>query len=99
MKRQAGLSSIWLVVGLGILLGIGLYWYTTPQQVPDWIRDWFSAPAGKESTASKPLYRWQDAQGRQHISDEPPQGRPYETVPQRTDVNVVPSATRQNRNP
>lgn len=94
MKRQAGLSSIWLLVGSGILLGVGLYWYTTPQQVPIWIRNWFSAPAAVEFTVGKPLYRWQDAQGRQQISDEPPKGWPYETVQQRTDVNVVPAATR-----
>jgi hypothetical protein len=84
--RQAGRVSMWVVIGLGVLLGVLLYWYTTPQTVPSWARGWL--PGMPEYTG--PLYRWRDDQGRMQVTDKPPKGRPYETVQYRSNANVVP---------
>lgn len=41
--------------------------------------------------ASTYLYKWRDAQGEWHVSDEPPpEGTPYDTLEYREDVNVLP---------
>lgn len=89
-RGQTGAVPIWLLLVLGILGGVLLYWYTTPQETPSWIRDWL--PGMPEYTG--PLYRWRDDQGREHVTDKPPKGRPYEEVRYRTDTNVLPVAPR-----
>lgn len=86
-RRQAGRVSMGLLLGLGILGGLVLYWYTTPQDAPSWVRNWL--PGLPEYTG--PLYRWRDDKGREQITDKPPRGRPYETITYRTNANVMPS--------
>lgn len=85
-RRQSGSVPIWLLIALGILGGILLYWYTTPQETPAWIRDWL--PGMPEYTG--PLYQWRDDRGRVQITDKPPRDRPYDVVQYRSDTNVVP---------
>lgn len=85
-RRQAGRAPAWLLIGLGLLGGLVMYWYTTPQEVPSWARDWL--PGLPEYTG--PLYRWRDDKGREQITDKPPKGRPYDTITYRADANVVP---------
>ncbi|MBL8259846.1 MAG: hypothetical protein JNM60_08575 [Candidatus Competibacteraceae bacterium] len=87
-KRQLGRAPVWLLVGLGLLGGVGLYWYTTPQAVPAWARKWLPLPGLPEYTG--PLYRWRDDRGREQITDKPPKNRPYETQLYRANTNVVP---------
>lgn len=89
-RWQAGVAPIWLLVLLGILGGVLLYWYTTPQTVPPWARGWL--PGLPEYTG--PLYRWRDDQGREHVTDKPPKGRSYEEVRYRANANVMPGAPR-----
>ena len=89
-RRQAGATPIWLLLVLGVLGGVLLYWYTTPQTVPSWARGWL--PGLPEYTG--PLYRWRDDQGRMQVTDKPPKGRPYEEVRYRADANVTPGAPR-----
>lgn len=86
-RRQAGRVSMGLLLGLGMLGGLVLYWYTTPQDAPSWVRNWL--PGLPEYTG--PLYRWRDDKGREQITDKPPRGRPYETITYRTNANVMPS--------
>ena len=45
-RRQAGRVSMGLLLGLGILGGLVLYWYTTPQDAPSWVRNWLPGFAG-----------------------------------------------------
>ena len=80
--------ALWLV--LGALVGIVLYEYAAPQQVPTWVRSWL--PSLPEHTGT--LYRWRDDQGRMQITDKPPKNRPYEEVHYRSDTNVLPGAAR-----
>lgn len=87
-RRQLGRAPVWLLLGLGILGGLGLYWYTTPQDVPRWVRKWLPLPGLPEYTG--PLYRWRDDRGREQITDKPPKNRPYETQLYRSNTNVVP---------
>lgn len=84
--RQAGRIPMWVLIGLGALGGVVLYWYTTPQEAPSWARNWL--PGLPPYTG--PLYRWNDDQGRTQVTDKPPKGRPYEVVNYRSDANVVP---------
>lgn len=85
-RRQAGRAPIWVLLGLGMIVGLVLYWYTTPQEAPSWARGWL--PGLPEYTG--PLYRWRDDQGREHVTDKPPRGRPYEVVTYRSNANAVP---------
>ena len=87
-RRQAGAAPIWLLVLLGVLVGVLLYWYTTPQETPSWVRGWL--PGMPEYTG--PLYRWRDDQGREHVTDKPPKDRLYEKVRYRANANVLPGA-------
>ena len=89
-RWQSGAAPIWLLLVLGALGGVLLYWYTTPQTVPSWARGWL--PGLPEYTG--PLYRWRDDQGRMQVTDKPPKGRPYEEVRYRADANVTPGAPR-----
>ena len=89
-RRQSGAVRIGLLIVLGILMGVLLYWYTTPQETPSWIRDWL--PGMPEYTG--PLYQWRDDQGRVQITDKPPQGRPYDIVQYRSNTNVIPTQGR-----
>ena len=89
-RRQTGAVPIWLLLVLGVLGGVLLYWYTTPQETPAWVRGWL--PGLPEYTG--PLYRWRDDQGRMQVTDKPPKGRLYEEVRYRADANVTPGAPR-----
>ncbi len=85
-RRQAGWVSLWVLIVLGALGGLVLYWYTTPQDAPSWVRSWLPGlPA-----YTGPLYRWHDDKGQLQVTDKPPKGRPYETVQYRGDAKVGP---------
>jgi hypothetical protein len=86
-RRQAGAVPMWLLIVLGILGGILLYWYTTPQETPSWVRDWL--PGIPEYTGA--LYQWRDDRGQVQITDKPPRDRPYDIVQYRSNTNVVPA--------
>ncbi len=89
-RQQTGKAPLWILIVLGILSGLLMYGYTTPQEVPAWARGWL--PGLPEYIG--PLYRWRDDQGREQVTDKPPQGsRPYETVSYRSNTNVVPPRT------
>lgn len=86
--RQTGKATMWILITLGVLFGIVLYWYTAPQQAPAWARNGLP---GLSSGQAGLLYRWRDDQGRLQVTDQPPKNRPYETVRYRRDSNVMPS--------
>lgn len=89
-NHQVGAAMIWVILLLGLVGGILVHWYTTPQNAPVWMRGWL--PGLPLQTG--PLYRWRDAQGRLQISDQPPKDRPYEVVRYRPDANVLPAPAR-----
>ena len=77
-----------VVAGLVVGGAVGWWWlghpgYETSQQRQE--------GAAVRAEAAKPkVYRWRDAQGVLHITDQPPTGRNYEKVDLREDVNVIP---------
>lgn len=90
-NRQTGEVPIWLIVVLGLFGGVLLYWYTTPNSMPTWLRGWLPSASTTASSNSdtKPVYRWEDEAGQTHITSQPPSGQPYEVIRYRTDTNAI----------
>jgi len=92
-NRQAGRVILWLLGAIAGVAAIAGYWYLDTRgyleevPLPEFVKD--KLPSENQTT--KPLYRWRDDQGRVHVSDQPPQGRPYEAVVYPKDANVIPS--------
>ncbi|MGD2082200.1 MAG: DUF4124 domain-containing protein [Chromatiales bacterium] len=77
-----------LVTLLALLSAAGLYYYTHPEELPEWAS---RTPVGRDLQTAT-VYKWQDAQGGWHITDEPPApGTPYETQRWSRDTNVLPA--------
>ena len=80
MKAAVALALL-LLVALGVLL------YKEPERVRHWFRD----SGLVETPEVTRVYRWQDAQGRWHITDtRPPAGTPFTVQSYRSDENIVP---------
>jgi len=81
-----------LVVVVLVLAAVAAYAYLNPEQawravrmLPDRVVE--SLPVEPERTV---LYRWEDAEGRVHVTDRPPAaGTPYERLGYDRDLNVV----------
>lgn len=92
-NRQTGRVVLWLLGTIAGVAAIAGYWYLDTRgyldqvPLPDFVKNYLPS----EATTSKPLYRWRDDQGQVHVSDQPPQGRPYEAVVYNKDTNVIPS--------
>jgi len=84
-RQSAGTGSLWLLIVLGILSGVLLYWYTVPQKAPSWVRG--RLPGMPEYTG--PLYRWHDGRGQLQITGKPPRNQPSDIIQYRSDTNVV----------
>ena len=77
-----------VLAGLVVGGAVGWWWlghpgYETSQQRQE-------RAAAQAEAAEPKVYRWRDAQGVLHITDQPPKGRKYEAVKLREDVNVIP---------
>jgi hypothetical protein len=73
----------------GILVAAGIWWWMGhPGYVTETQRR--QRIAAEQARQEPALYRWHDAQGVLHITSAPPEGRKYERVQLREDVNVVP---------
>ena len=53
-----------------------------------------AAAAAQAEDALRPLYRWRDAEGRLHITDAPPRGRPYERIARELEPGIRVDASR-----
>lgn len=83
-------KALWLLAL--IAAAVWAWWTYAPDSVPAAIREQLPVPAPAPARADNPtLYKWKDAQGRWNVTDEPPQGRPYEAVKIDPDTNVLPS--------
>ena len=78
------------VLGIIVLIAIvlfGLYFYFQPEAVNDWLRDKEIIDTPKVTR----IYKWQDEQGKWHVSDSPPkEGVTYEMRDYRSDENILP---------
>lgn len=76
------------LITLGLLLAAAAWvWRFHPEWLPaEWRQQ------NRHSRDYAPLlYRWHDAAGRVHLTDQPPAGRPYEIVRIDPNHNIVPS--------
>lgn len=80
--------KLWLFLLAALLTGVALYVYLDPglnRQVEQEVRSLLP-----EQQATR-LYRWTDARGQVHITDQPPAaGIRYERIEYRHDANVLP---------
>lgn len=87
-RRGSGLGKAVLLLAL-IAAAVWAWWTYAPDSVPAVIRE--QLPVSAPARADNPtLYKWKDAEGRWNVTDQPPQGRPYEAVHIDQDTNVLP---------
>lgn len=72
-----------------VLLGAAgwAWWRYAPDTLPGFVAD----RVVRSPEANPPLYKWRDAQGQWHITDQPPTDRPFEEVRVDPRLNVVPT--------
>jgi hypothetical protein len=75
--------AAWAVVA-GIAVGVGAAWWLTresPEHLHARQQRAEQAAAAQARDAIPSLYRWHDADGVVHVSDQPPKGRKYQRIP------------------
>jgi len=84
-RRKVGL--IWLILLMAGLGGGAMYFHQNPEQLPDW-----AAKTGMvRELQSTVVYKWQDAAGNWHISDQKPtENVDYKQDRYSRDTNVLP---------
>ena len=87
MKRHSNWGRrLWLGI-LAAGIGIGGYFYLHPQYLPEWAA---KTSFGRELQTTT-VFKWQDASGRWHVSDQPPaEGIEYKMEAYSRDTNVLP---------
>jgi len=62
-------------------------WYFYPDALRSLVE---YTPLKRTLSSSTPVYQWRDEQGGWQITDEPPQGTPYEVKQYHLDANILP---------
>ena len=88
VRHQLGGTRFVLFLSLLLLLGGVAYYFTLyPERMPAWAA---KTTLGRELQTTR-VYRWQDAAGVWHVTDQPPaNGTPYEVQEYARDTNVLP---------
>lgn len=93
ISRMQGRSNpwkvglIWLIVLLAGLGGAAMYFNQNPDELPEWAA---KSSLGRDLQTTT-VYKWQDASGKWHISDQKPAGNPnYQEGQYTRDTNVLP---------
>ncbi|WP_166209663.1 DUF4124 domain-containing protein [Cognatiluteimonas telluris] len=84
------MNARWAIVA-GALLGAGLAWWLSREPadvVQARQRRAEQAAAATARDAIPSLYRWRDASGVLHVSDQPPKGRKYERIDARAPSGI-----------
>ena len=74
----------------GLVVGGAVGWWWLGHPGYETSRQHQERAAAQAEAAEPKVYRWRDAQGVLHITDQPPKGRQYEKVDLREEVNVIP---------
>ncbi|MGB5202403.1 MAG: DUF4124 domain-containing protein [Sedimenticolaceae bacterium] len=87
-RRRAGRAGfLYLLSILVLLAGVGGYFTLYPERMPDWAA---KTTLGRELQTTR-VYKWQDASGQWHVSDQPPPaGMEYRTQDYSHDTNALP---------
>ena len=84
------MNARWAIAA-GALLGAGLAWWLS-RPAPDVVRARQQraeeAAAATARDAIPSLYRWRDANGVLHVSDQPPKGRKYQRIDARAPQGI-----------
>jgi len=77
----------WLVALLLVISGVAGYFLLYPEDLPEWAS---KTPVGRILKTTT-VYKWQDASGAWHVSDQPPApGIEYKVEKYSQDANVLP---------
>jgi hypothetical protein len=86
-SRQRGAAGLVILLVLAAAIGGYLWWRYFPESLPKPIKQ-ITPPS---AAASPILYKWKDAKGQWHYTDQPPADRPYEAVRIDPETNVLPA--------
>lgn len=92
-KLDAGTLFLLLVL---LAAGCAVWWFYAPQTWRAALRAPLPVPTDAVQRAPA-LYKWQDAQGRWNITDQPPKDRPYTEVRVDPNTNVLPAGVPPER--
>ena len=85
-KRQSN-KGLWIVILLALIGSAGVYFYLYPEELPGWAA---KTSVGRQMQTTT-VYKWQDASGAWHVSDQPPPaGTKYQVDNYTRDTNVLP---------
>jgi len=86
-----------VVIILAAVAAGAFYVYRNPAAVSQLVDDTPLESAVRSTLGTTRVYKWRDATGSVHITDEPPpQGTTFEKLEYRHDANVIPSVPTKN---
>ena len=86
-----------VIVILAVVAAGVFYVYRNPIAVSELVNDTPLEGAVRSTLGTTRVYKWRDAEGTVHITDEPPsEGTQFEQLEYQNDANVVPSVGRKN---
>ncbi len=77
-----------LALAVVVIAAAGWAWW---RYAPDSLPAFVNKAAPRSPTANPPLYKWRDAKGTIHITDQPPADREFEKIVVDPRTNVVPT--------
>lgn len=88
-----------VIVILAVVAAGVFYVYRNPIAVSELVNDTPLEGAVRSTLGTTRVYKWRDAEGIVHITDEPPpEGTKFEQLEYQNDANVVPSvATKKHQ--
>ena len=86
-----------VIVILAVVATGVFYVYRNPIAVSELVNDTPLEGAVRSTLGTTRVYKWRDAEGTVHITDEPPpEGTNFEQLEYQNDANVVPSVATKN---
>lgn len=86
-----------VVIILAAVAAGAFYVYRNPTAVSELVDDTPLESAVRGTLGTTRVYKWRDAAGSVHITDEPPpEGTKFEKLEYRNDANVIPSIPTKN---
>ena len=76
MSRRAFFALLLLALAVAASWA---WWRYAPGSLPGFARG-VLPPSPSARPENPPLYKWRDAKGQWQVTDQPPAGRPYETI-------------------
>ena len=91
--------KVFVVIVLLAVAAGAYYVYRNPTVVSPLVEGTFLEGTVRGALGTTRVYKWRDAKGAVHITDEPPpEGTTFEMLEYQNDANVVPSVPARNTN-